>query len=69
MKDLKSQLDLLKRRIERQENEYVQTVKLNTVLRGQVTNLQYKDQQEKFDEAHKDGAKEMIDQTLIFGEL
>ena len=40
MKDLKSELDLLKRRIERQEADYIQTMRLNTMLKSQVLELQ-----------------------------
>lgn len=40
MKDLKSELDLLKRRIERQEADYIQTMRLNTMLKTQVLQLQ-----------------------------
>ena len=40
MRDLKSELDLLKRRIERQENDYIQTMRLNTMLKNQVLELQ-----------------------------
>ena len=43
MKDLKSELDLIKRRIERQENDYIQTMKLNSMLKSQVHELKSQD--------------------------
>lgn len=47
MKDLKSELDLLKRRIERQEADYIQTMRLNTMLKSQVLELQNGDGKRK----------------------
>lgn len=40
LKDLKTELDQLKRRIERQESDYIQTMRLNTMLKSQVQQLQ-----------------------------
>ena len=40
MKELRNELDLVKRRIERQENDYIQTMKYNTLLKNQMYQLQ-----------------------------
>jgi len=40
MNDMRFELDLLKRRLERQESEYVSTLKMNTALKHQIVQLQ-----------------------------
>ena len=62
MKDLKSELDLLKRRIERQEADYIQTMRLNTMLKSQVLELQNGDGKRKAQDSAPD-AHLIVDQS------
>lgn len=47
MQDLRNEVDNLKRRIERKESEYIQTMKANTILQTQVTALQNRESIDK----------------------